>query len=124
MELKEFIKTAISDITEAVAELQAELNNGAIINPALNSETQGAVDTTQGIRMLERINFDIAVSTTSDTKKEGGAKAGISVLSAKIAAGKEEKSENISRISFSVPVLLPFSKVDLTKLVYGAAITR
>lgn len=28
MELKEFIKTALSDITNAVSELQAELQNG------------------------------------------------------------------------------------------------
>ena len=35
MELKEFIKTAISDITNAVSELQAELSNGAIVNPTL-----------------------------------------------------------------------------------------
>lgn len=33
MELKEFIKTAITDITEAVSELQSELNNGTIVNP-------------------------------------------------------------------------------------------
>ncbi len=37
MELKEFVKTAISDITNAISELQKELDNGAIINPNLPS---------------------------------------------------------------------------------------
>ena len=34
MELKEFIKTAIADITSAVSELQEELKNGAIVSPS------------------------------------------------------------------------------------------
>lgn len=32
MELKEFIKTALSDITNAVSELQKELQNVAIVS--------------------------------------------------------------------------------------------
>ena len=32
MELKEFIKLAVSDITSAVSELQSELKNGAVVN--------------------------------------------------------------------------------------------
>lgn len=36
MELKEFIKTALSDITNAVSELQAELQNGAIVSPSVS----------------------------------------------------------------------------------------
>ena len=35
MELKDFIKTALSDITNAVSELQAELHNGAIVSPSV-----------------------------------------------------------------------------------------
>ena len=41
MELKEFIKTAISDITEAVSELQEELWNGTIVNPSLTQGENG-----------------------------------------------------------------------------------
>ena len=37
MELKEFIKTAITDITEAVSELQNELDNGAIVQAILKA---------------------------------------------------------------------------------------
>lgn len=35
MELKDFIKTALTDITNAVSELQMELANGAIVNPSM-----------------------------------------------------------------------------------------
>ena len=35
MELKDFIKAAITDITEAVSELQDELDNGTVVNPTL-----------------------------------------------------------------------------------------
>lgn len=33
MELKEFIKAAVRDITDAVSELQKELDNGTVVNP-------------------------------------------------------------------------------------------
>lgn len=36
MELKDFVKTAITDITDAISELQSEINNGTIINPSLH----------------------------------------------------------------------------------------
>lgn len=35
MELKEFIKTAITDITEAVSELQEEMKTRAMVTPVL-----------------------------------------------------------------------------------------
>lgn len=43
MELKEFIKTALTDITDAVSELQAELQNGAIVSPSLPKDNERAI---------------------------------------------------------------------------------
>ena len=42
MELKDFIKTAITDITEAVSELQEELKNGMIVNPSIPNPISNA----------------------------------------------------------------------------------
>lgn len=50
MELKEFIKTALADITNAVCELQTELSNGAIINPCLGKTAPAS----GGAKPLER----------------------------------------------------------------------
>ena len=112
MELKEFIKTAITDITEAVSELQEELKNGTIVNP---SHTQGehgkSVLVNNEVRMMERLNFDIAVTATEATELNGNAKAGISVFGAKVGAENKERTENVSRLTFSLPLLLPATHV-------------
>lgn len=112
MELKEFIKAAITDITEAVSELQEELKNGTIVNPSL---TQGEYEKTllvdNEVRMMERLNFDIAVTATEATEFNGNAKAGISVFGANVGAENKERTENVSRLTFSLPLVLPTTHV-------------
>ena len=90
MELKEFIKTAITDITEAVSELQAELENGAIVNPSLPSP----------------ITNTTVIDPDTETRKAGG-KLGIQILSANIGSDNKTNIENVSRMTFSIPVVLP-----------------
>lgn len=112
MELKEFIKTAIADITGAVSELQEELGNGAIVNPTLLRGTNDRhllVD--NEVRVIEKLNFDIAVTATETTELNGKAKAGISVFGAKLGAENTEKIENLSRLTFSIPLILPSTHV-------------
>lgn len=112
MELKEFIKTAITDITEAVGELQEELKNGTIVNPSLRYGEHGkTVLVDNDVRMMERLNFDIAVTATDKSEVNGKAKVGISVFGAKIGTENTEKTENVSRLSFSIPILLPATHV-------------
>ena len=112
MELKEFIKTAITDITEAVSELQNELKNGTIVNPSLVQGEHGkSLLVDNEVRMMERLNFDIAVTATEATELNGNAKAGISVFGAKVGAENKERTENVSRLTFSLPLLLPATHV-------------
>lgn len=116
MELKDFIKTAIIDITEAVSELQVELKNGAIINPTLPQGEHGKhLLVGNEVRMIERLNFDIAVTATDKTELNGNAKVGISVFGAKIGTENAEKTENVSRMTFSIPLLLPATHVKTPK---------
>ena len=112
MELKEFIKTAIADITEAVSELQEELKNGTIVNPSLAQGEHGkSLVVDNEVRMMERLNFDIAVTATEATELNGNAKAGISVFGAKVGAENKERTENVSRLTFSLPLVLPTNHV-------------
>ena len=112
MELKEFIKTAITDITEAVSELQEELKNGTIVNPSLAQGEHGkSLVVDNEVRMMERLNFDIAVTATEATELNGNAKAGISVFGAKVGAENKERTENVSRLTFSLPLVLPTTHV-------------
>lgn len=112
MELKEFIKTAITDITEAVSELQEELRNGTIVNPSLTQGEHGkSLVVDNEVRMMERLNFDIAVTATEATELNANAKAGISVFGAKVGAENNERTENVSRLTFSLPLVLPTTHV-------------
>ena len=108
MELKEFIKTAITDITEAICELQQELHNGAIVNPTLQTSIpQKTLTVSNEIRPVEQLEFDVAVTATESSGVDGSAKAGISIFGAKIGTESCAITENVSRLSFSVPIIFP-----------------
>lgn len=112
MELKEFIKTAITDITEAVSELQGGLNNGTIVNPSLaKGEVGKSLYVDNDVRLIERLNFDVAVTASETSGIDGKAKVGISILGANIGGAATIKSENVSRLTFSIPILLPCTHV-------------
>lgn len=84
MELKEFIKTAITDITDAVSELQAGLGNGAIVNPTLpNPIALKTLAVNDEIKPIEQLSFDVAVTASEEVGIDGQAKAGISIFGAK-----------------------------------------
>jgi len=112
MELKDFIKTAITDITEAVSELQSELDNGAIVNPTLQNQIAlKTLTINDEIRPIEQLAFDVAVTATEASGLEGGAKAGISIFGAKVGTESSAKTENVSRLTFSVPIVFPATHV-------------
>lgn len=112
MELKDFIKTAITYITNAVSELQADLDNGAIVNPTLPAPVGNETLTVENeIRPIEQLSFDVAVTASEEAGIDGQAKAGISIFGAKIGSATSAKTENASRISFTIPVVFPATHV-------------
>ena len=131
MELKEFIKTALTDIVSAVRETQEEVKEYATIAPLMTSgERTSAVEMKDGIAHISSIDFDVAVTTETKENTENGIKAGIKVagvfnLGASSKGDATETSQNISRIRFSIPVLLPRS-ASLDEIIYkgGKPITR
>lgn len=101
MELKEFIKLALADITNAIKESQTELSNGALINPIDGSPNQlGKSDS-------KIIDFDILVTLNEKDDSGKGISANINVLSAKFGKDKSISNETASRIRFSIPVIYP-----------------
>lgn len=117
MELKEFVKEAIADITDAIGELQGELANGAVVNPTLNKsdDEPGSVMVDGKPCRVERINFDVAVTVAETSGIEGGTKADIAVMGAKLGTAMTAKAENCSRLTFSVPVVYPAHKLKSTQ---------
>lgn len=102
MELKEFIKGVLSDIANAVKESQEELKEIAVVNPPNNVSTHpmgGKVSSYD----KHTIDFDIAVSASSEKDKGVGIKV-FSAIGGEMASNST--SQEYSRIKFSIPVYL------------------
>ncbi|MDP5138629.1 hypothetical protein ORJ04_22025 [Rheinheimera baltica] len=124
MELKDFIKEAIKDISEAITESNSELQeHGVIVNPRRvelekkdRSNLLGYIVSPfenpdpNFLRPVHMLSFDISV--TAATKQNG--KEGIGVNVAGIKLGKEtdkiNSNDSASRIVFSIPIALPVSE--------------
>lgn len=110
--MKDNIDELMSKLAGTPDELLEELKNGTIVNPSLRYGEHGkTVLVDNDVRMMERLNFDIAVTATDKSEVNGKAKVGISVFGAKIGTENTEKTENVSRLSFSIPILLPATHV-------------
>ena len=122
MNLKEFIKESIVQISQGITEAEDELqDSSAVVNPrhVATAKTDGVYgymvspdDTKHKYyrAAVQSVDFDVAVYASESTGKKAG--VGLMVGTVGIGAqGKEESgSRSESRIKFSVPVTFPFSK--------------
>jgi hypothetical protein len=118
MQLDDFISQTLEQIAQGVHNAQEHCNLlGARVNPAgLKKRVTGEelFWDLDGV-YAQRVAFDVAVTATSDTK--AGGKAGITVWGALDAGASGERSSSnstVSRISFSVLMILPSSPVPTT----------
>ena len=99
MKLQEFVNETLKEIIGGVKDVQEYAKSeGALVNPRYSMEYD---------QHIEKIKFDVAVTSTEGSAKEAGA----GILVAAIGLGAKKKSgvssSSISRIMFSVPVILP-----------------
>ena len=121
MDLKTFIKESLVQIAQGIEEASADLKEStAIVNPpnvvgtngTNDSKVYGHLTDRQEIvtTIVQKIDFDVAVTAASGTEKKGG--AGIMVGAIGIGGqGKADTSNSSqSRIRFSIPMVLPTSR--------------
>jgi len=122
MNLKEFIKETITEISSAITECNDELSdNGTIVNPRNVYGANRSFEKIYGYmsdekekgklrRPVHLVNFDVAVTATDKTGKKGG--IGIAVGSIGLGAQGKSEAENVSfsKLTFSIPVALPIGK--------------
>ena len=111
MELKEFIKSAITQLSEAVYELNDELKDkGVVVNPCYAENTNfETIDNSEGV-IVSSVEFDLQVSTSEI--KENSGKIGVLASVVGIGASTKEGSNGneANRIRFKLPVVLPYKK--------------
>jgi hypothetical protein len=115
MELKEFVEETLRQLIDGVSSAtDFARQKGAVINPEtlefVSDSGQSDMWCEQRGRIASRVSFDIAI--TASESNEAGGKAGISLAPFRLGAeGKRDWSnQNVSRISFSLQVLLPTSE--------------
>ncbi len=118
MDLREFVKESIVQIAKGIEEANEELaESSAMVNPfhiVANSDSAQAYARTRPpsqnnpeARIVEKVQFDVAV--VAESGEEGSAGAKLSIASIGIGAqGKVESSnKSESRIQFTIPVVYP-----------------
>lgn len=116
MELRDFIKTTLLEIVNAVEDVKNELkekNRDNICPPPPADDKNAAkmhADAFSG-RYYQNVEFDVAVSA-EDSRAANG-KLGVKVLSIEANIGGNSMSNNLitSRIKFHVPISLNCEKL-------------
>jgi len=102
MELKEFVKTVLTEISAGVADAKKELGASVIVNPMPKSQ--------DALKPITEVRFEIGL-TSSDAK---GSATGIGVFLGSIGVGTKNdamtNSELITRIGFAIPIAFPFTR--------------
>lgn len=113
MDLKDFISGSIADIAEAVRAADATLKeHGGMVNPGTHTDNMAG----SFVAPRTRLDFDVAI--TASKQSEGGAevKAKIFVVEASLGGKGEKTSQSVSRLSFSIDVVLPHDRDQKTRI--------
>lgn len=109
MDLEEFVETTLLQVMGAVKSAQQkwgpEMQGGGVINPAWGEDDYR--------NRIQTIDFDVAVTAGTKVEGETGAKAGfLQVVNASAKGAGSIENSAVSRVSFSVPVLMAPVRVD------------
>jgi len=110
MELKDFVKTTITQISEAILEVQADnQDNGLIVNPqGLATGSKGDHHLrTGGWRYVQAIEFDVALSVTENSGKDGKLTVRTGFIDASLGGKGGGQNNTTTSLKFKIPVAFP-----------------
>ncbi|GIK68917.1 MAG: hypothetical protein BroJett020_02120 [Bacteroidota bacterium] len=114
MELKEFIKNAITSISDGIIEAQTELTKkGVIVNPERleTGKDGGKILRSDGWRYIQELDFEILISVDEKNAEGGGGKLTVFSFANIGLDSKNEKSIiNSNILKFKIPVAFPTVK--------------
>lgn len=102
MELKDFIKTTLIELSSAIDEAGVELHKKVAITN-VNLRTKGYGD--YGL-----VDFDLAIASSDSSTNHSKGGASIQVLKASLGTSNEHTSGTVSRIKFTIQA--DFSSFD------------
>ena len=118
MNLEEFIAQSLSQIAKGIEKANEELENSqALVSPqdvkdVTKQSAYGSIKVDDKWLKVHEIQFDVGVTAVEGS--EIGGNLGITVGGFSIGGNGKENQANtsVSRIKFSVPMLLPQTKFD------------
>ena len=118
MELKDFVKETLVQISQGIEEANIELNDSkAMVNP-LNisghtenaqtyARTKAPSESSPNKRLVQPVSFDVAVVAEVGEKGEAGAKLSIASIGIGAKGSTESTNRSESRINFIIPMVYP-----------------
>lgn len=115
LDLQTFIKNSLVQIMRGCKEAQDELHSShARICPRIEvpfldggGASQHALGETGTNRLVQTVDFDVAVTATEETETKGGIGVMTAIINAGSAGQSGKSSESVSRLKFSIPVCYP-----------------
>jgi len=109
MELKEFVNETLRQIRAGVAQAQGtSIDDGRDINPRItNFNPKDNIRMTNKDRVVESVEFDVALTTEDASGKKAGLGIFVAPLSVGVQGTAEQKSITVNRVKFSVPMAYP-----------------
>lgn len=115
MDLQEFVRTTLVQITRGVQDAQTSVReNGGYVSPPSHSpvKNEAHFDNLHDGQVVFLVDFDVAVTVNETTGTNAEAKLKVGGLLSLGAGGKSGDShESVSRIKFKVPLALPVDPV-------------
>jgi len=111
MELRDFIEETLTQIVEGVKAAQGRAKDqGARVNPHLTTSADLAAK--QGILIAsgsaaQLVQFDVAITVKEGTATKGGIGVALGVVALGSTGQSQAESASVSRVKFSVPLVLP-----------------
>ncbi len=122
MELKEFVKEALSQISAGVEAAQLEVReSGGFVNPAHRVDSNNSNESHFGVlssgQNIFLVDFDVSVTVVEEQDSDASGKLQVASL-LKVGGGIESSSSNsaTNRVSFKIPLGLPIDSVSAEQL--------
>ena len=110
MELKDFIKSTLTQITLGVKEAQDDLKGtGVIINPSgLEIDSKGNKYLhTKGTRYVQDIEINVGIVAADNDGKKVGIGVFTGLFTGGVQANESSSNQTVNSIKFTIPVSLP-----------------
>jgi hypothetical protein len=113
MDLKDFISNSISEIAEAIQIADEKLKPiGGMANPGTHTDKMVG----RFVAPRTTLNFDVALSASKIGEGGAGVKGSIFVVEASLGGKGKMSSETISRLSFSLDIVLPQDDMQIERV--------